>query len=78
VVVAAGHTVIVTGHDAVAGALEAGEALLECRLAAFEMEPIRGHRSALDWAEAAVTAAGLTAWEQDHGFRFASPPPWIR
>jgi cytidylate kinase len=78
VVVAGGHTVILTGHDAVADALEAGEALLECRLAAFEMEPIGGHRSALEWAEAVVTAAGLTAWEQGHGIRFASPPSWIR
>jgi cytidylate kinase len=77
VAVAGGQPVIVTGHEAVGAALAAGDPLLECRLVAFEAEPVGGERHAVDWARAAVTAAGIASWEARHRFRFPSPPPWI-
>jgi cytidylate kinase len=75
--VARGHTVIVSGHRVVERALARGDRLAECRLAAFESEPVGGRPSAVEWAEATVTAQRIAHWESRHGFRFASPPSWV-
>lgn len=73
-----GDTVIIaSGHAAVGAAVDTSAPLVDARLDAVGSEPVAGYPSVADWAIAAVTAQRVTSWEQRHGFRFASLPPWV-